>query len=628
MRMSSWGNFLCFCALCLFCGVLAGRAFAATNDVATLPEVVVWGKREIVRVDRVNEEIWRDASPALSIRGQGEAGTLTDLSVNGSAFSEAGVVFNGATVRNAQTEHFNVDLPVAADWLGEPRVLTGLDLFRMGAGHPAGSLSVGLKPPDERGGRASLGVGLNGYVFGRLNDIETFGLGTSGMGWVGAFAEAAHADKTDGYESNPMARTSVGGRMGFGTDVWSFDALVSWQWRDFGCTGSYGANEKYPAWEEDQTGLVSADWKCDAGDDQASEISAVWTRGRDAYWLYRDNPDFYENTHLADSVTLHGTTRRHFSDWSFVDLRGDADAEVYSTTHHNNYTGTSPKTKTESFSRFHGSVAALPGVRLGDWEFAAGAAAELYSDYAGTCAPAGGIKYLPDEDSKLSLSYREGTRQPSYTELTYDSPDSKGTIDLPLQRTRSVNLDWEFDGRSVVGRGLRSAPQTARMGLFLMQSEDLVDWLKKDRSSAWKATALDPVTSFGFSGDAEWAATKDLSLIPRGALVIKQTSSDYWASRYAMDFPVASFSLEASHRVTELWRVSYRQGVAVWKSNPVRRGSTVQNLSHFETTVKAPFCRNLEVTLGLSDLFDQAFEVYPGQKALGFSGYLAVTYRW
>lgn len=95
-----------------------------------------------------------------------------------------------------------------------------------------------------------------------------------------------------------------------------------------------------------------------------------------------------------------------------------------------------------------------------------------------------------------------------------------------------------------------------------------------------------------------------------------------------MDFPIAAFSLEASYRVTELWRVSYRQGVAVWKSNPVRRGTDVQNLSRFETTVKAPFCRDLEVTLGLSDLFDQAFEVYPGQKALGFSGYLAVTYRW
>lgn len=588
-------------------------AGAKTNDVAALAPVVVWGERERAAV--VQDAPWQEVSSALVVRGQGEAGTLTDLSVNGSAFSEAGLVFNGATVRNAQTEHFNADLPAPGDWLGRPQVLTGLGLFRTGAGHPAGSLAVALDASAERGGRATLGVGLDGLVFGRVNDLETFGLGDAGRAWVGAFAEAAHADRTDGYVSNPMDRAAAGGRFGFGTADWTFDALVSWAWRDFGCTGAYGANEKYPAWEEDQTGLVSADWRYDAGDDQASEVSVLWTRGRDAYWLYRDNPDFYKNTHLADSVTLHGTTRRHFAEWAFIDLRGDADAEIYTTTHHNNYSGRNPKTKTESFRRFHGSVAALPGVRFGDWELAAGAAGEFYSDYDATCAPAGGISYAVSESSKVELGYREGCRMPSFTELTYDSPDSKGTIDLPLQRTRSVNLDWTWD-------------EVGRLGAFFMRSEDLVDWLKANPSSGWKATALEPVTAFGLSGDAEWRATQALTFIPRGALVLKDTATDYWASRYAMDFPIASFSLEASYRILDNWRVAYRQGVEVWKSNPVRRGSRVRNVSRAETTFALPFCRDLEISLGLSDLFNQAFEVYPGQRALGFTGYCAVTYRW
>ena len=587
-------------------------AGAATDDVAALAPVVVWGERE--RAASVQDAPWRAAPSALAVRGQGEAGTLTDLSVNGSAFSEAGLVFNGATVRNAQTEHFNADLPVPGAWLGRPRVLTGLGLFRAGAGHPAGSLAVSLDAPSERGGAATLGIGLDGLVFGRVNDLETFGLGEAGRAWVGAFAEAARADKTDGYETNPMSRTAAGGRFGFGAENWTLDTLVSWAWRDFGCTGAYGANEKYPAWEEDQTGLVSADWRHDAGDDQASEISVLWTRGRDAYWLKRDNPDFYENTHLADSVTLHGTTRRHFTDWAFVDLRGDADVEVYSTTHHNNYSGT--KTKRESYRRFHGSLAALPGVRFGDWELAAGAAGEFFSDYDAACAPAGGISYAASESSTLALSYREGCRMPSFTELTYDSPDSKGTIDLPLQRTRSANLDWTWD-------------DVGRVGAFFMRSEHLVDWLKTSPSSPqWKATALEPVTAFGLSGDAEWQVTRDLTLAPRGALVLKETASDYWASRYAMDFPIAAFSLEASYRILDNWRVAYRQGVEAWKSNPVRRGSSVRNVSRAETTFALPFCRGLEVSLGLSDLFDQAFEVYPGQRALGFTGYCAVTYRW
>ena len=594
--------------------VTAFGVLAETNDFVVLPAVAVWAERERTAVPGIQEPVWAEASSSLSVRGQGEAGTITDLSVNGSAFSEAGVVFNGATVRNAQTEHFNSDLPVSANWLGAPRVLTGLGLFREGAGHSAGSLSVRLRKPDERGGRTTLGVGMNGLVFGRMDDLELFDVSESVRGWVGAFAEAARSDRTDGYEYNPMSRASVGGRFGLATDAWTFDAFAAWQWRDFGCTGSFGANEKYPAWEEDQTAVVSADWKYDVDDDQPVELSFLWTRGRDVYRLYRDNPDFYENRHRSDSVTLHGKTRRHFCDWAFVDLRGDSDAEIYSTTHHNNYSGNDPKTKSEDFRRFRGSVAVLPGVRIGDWEFAVGVAGEFYSEYSASCAPAAGICWNLDEDSKIGLSYREGCRMPSFTELTYDSPDSRGTIGLPLQRTRSLNLDAEWKG--------------VRGGLFLSRSEDLVDWLKSGRSSSWTATALDPVTSFGFSGDAEWPVSESLKLVPRLSLVLKDTSTEYWASRYAMDFPIATFSLEAAYRITEWWRISWRQGVGVWKSNPVRRGSNVQNLSRIETTLKAPFCRGLELTLGLSDLFDQAFEVYPGQKALGFSGYIAVTYRW
>lgn len=101
---------------------------------------------------------WASALPAsVAVRAQGESGTLTDLSVNGSAFSEAGIVFNGVTLRNAQTEHFNADLPVPGDWLARPRAATGLGLFRAAAGHPAGSLSVALDDRPERGGKATLG---------------------------------------------------------------------------------------------------------------------------------------------------------------------------------------------------------------------------------------------------------------------------------------------------------------------------------------------------------------------------------------------------------------------------------------------------------------------------------------
>ncbi len=616
---------LVFAALCAVTDAAADtNALADTNAPAAVVSAVVWGTRERERTAApAHDAPWAGAPASLAVRGQSQAGTLTDLSINGSAFSEAGMLLNGATVRNAQTEHFNADLPLPSDWMGSARTMTGLDLFRAGSGHPAGSLAVRLDDRPERGGAVSVGAGLDGLAFWRANALETGEIGSDGLSWAGAFAEMARSDRTDGYRSNPMDRAAAGGRLGLGAGDWTLDAVASWQWRDFGCTGSYGASERYPAWEEDQTSLVSARWRHDADDDQASEVSVLWTRGRDDYRLYRDNPAFYRNTHLSDSVTLHGTTRRHFSEWAFVDVRADADAEIYSTTHRTNYSGHDPKSKDETFRRFHGSFAALPGARLGGWEVALGAAGELFSGYDAVCAPAGGISYQTDDALKVELSYREGCRMPSFTELTYDSPDSKGTIDLPLQRTRSANLDLTRTAQE------RSDPlRSLRLGAFAMQSERLVDWLKAARTSAWKATALSPVMAFGLSGDAEWRATERLSLLPRGALVLKETSTDYWSSRYAMDFPIASLSVEATFRIVDGWRVSCRQGFEVWKHNPVRRGSDVRNVSLVETRYEIPFCRDLELSAGLSDLFSQAFEVYPGQRALGFTGHMALTYRW
>lgn len=595
----------------------------AEEAIAELSPVVVWGERLRMGDNQPDDSLWRGAPPALSIRNQSEAGALVDLSINGSAFSESGIIFNGAAVRNAQTEHFNGDLSCPSDWLETPNVLTGIDLFRSSAGHSAGSLETRMAPVASRGGKATLGVGTDGLYFLRANDREFFNITDSVYGWVGAFVEAAHADRIDGYEENDLDRFSVGGRFGMAAEYWTFDALISYRWREFGCRGAYGYDAR-PAWEANKSGLLSMDWIYDAGEDQRSEISLLWSRAHDAYRLDEENPDYYENKHLADEIVLHMTTRRHLTDWLFVDLRGDTEFEVYDTRRHHNYTGMSPYTKKSRYDRVHGSYAVLPGVKFDRWEVTAGASAEFYSAFNSECNPAAGIAYYFDEQewSKIELSYREATRMPSYTELTYESPATVGTYDLPLSHTRTLALDLTY--RPTTAATL----ERVRAGAFLSRSERLTDWLKLNPNGRWTATALEPVTFFGFSGDTVVKVTDSLKLMADGAVIVKETDTDYYSSRYVMDYPIASFALEARYDITDDWRVSYRQGVEAWKSNPIRDGSSVRNVSRLETEFKLPFCRDISFALGLADIFDQAFEVVPGQKARGFTGYLSVTYAW
>ncbi len=593
---------------------------AATNDVYELSPLVVWGNREAAWVSGIQDAPWREQLFQLSVREQGVGGTLTDLSVNGSSFSEAGMLLNGLAIRNAQTEHFNSDVMLPFAWLTKSEVLTGLDLFRVSSAHPAGSLAVEMAPFPAAGGQLTVGAGLDGLYFGRAHALETAAVGETGSVWAGAFAEGAHADKIDGYDANKMDRYQAGGRLGVGAADWSVDSFFSYMNRDFGAQGAYGANEKYPAREKDEVSLFSTVGRFGEDEETQLKLAFMWMQARDTYILKRENPDFYENTHQADSFTLGAVKRSLFGECLFVDWRGDFDAQLYSTRHHNNYTGRNPKTKEESFKRFHGSFAALPGARLGDWELAVGAAGEFFSGGEARCAPAAGISYDVTDEEKVSLSYREGVKMPSFTELTYDSPDSKGTIDLPLQTTRTLALDWTHRARSP-----RATLPSARGGLFLMRSHHLVDWLKADRASSWKATALEPVTSFGLSGEASLRATDALSLVPRLAVTLKETKSPYWSSRYALDYPLASGSVEMTYRILSNWTLSYLQGIEVWEENPVRRTSNVRNLSRLSTTAS---WERYACTLSLLNLFDDDFEVYPGERAHGFMAHLAFTVSW
>lgn len=582
--------------------LLAAALAAATNSIHELRPVEVWGERPAPAAAGAVDSVWRGAPAAFAAREQGPAGGLADLSVNAGAFSESGLVLAGAPLRNAHTEHFNADLPIPSAWIGGVDAPTALDLARRTAGHTAGALALELSAPSGREGSVTAGAGLRGLAFVRADAAEAFAISDSVRGWAGAFVDSAHADRADGYDDNSLWRVAAGGRVGALAENWRADLLVAGFWRDFGVRGAYGANEKYPAWEEDAGGMLFGSWKYDAGDGQPAELTVSWQREHDVYWLDRYDHEFYENRHTSDNVVLHGATRRVLSEVFFIDLRSDTLFEIIRSRSLGDH------------SRVQESLAAIPGVAVGDWEFSLGPAADLFSDYDSRFSGAGGIAYSFDERTKAQLSYREAYRAPSYTELNYESPSSLGNSGLPLKGRRTVALDLVRD--------------RARIGLFYARSSHLVDWLKGSPSSAWYATDLGEVDVFGASGEGEWKLGGGVTLRAEGELAKKFSDADYYASRYALDYPLAGLVGTLKWEIVEGLAVSWRQGVEVWERNPIRRGGRIRNVSRAEASWELPFLRGVTARLGVDDIFDQGFEVFPGQRAAGISAYASLTWCW
>jgi iron complex outermembrane receptor protein len=88
-----------------------------------------------VEATRIRPVATPDSTPlqdiaGLQLRQQGQGNPQTDLSIRGSAFNSTGLMLNGLSLRNAQTEHWNASLTTPNSWLENPRVLTGLDRFK------------------------------------------------------------------------------------------------------------------------------------------------------------------------------------------------------------------------------------------------------------------------------------------------------------------------------------------------------------------------------------------------------------------------------------------------------------------------------------------------------------------
>lgn len=71
---------------------------------------------------------WNDLlrlDPSLDLQQRAPNGVLTDLSIRGGTFGQTLVLLNGLRINDAQTGHFNMNLPVPLDAVERIEVLQG-----------------------------------------------------------------------------------------------------------------------------------------------------------------------------------------------------------------------------------------------------------------------------------------------------------------------------------------------------------------------------------------------------------------------------------------------------------------------------------------------------------------------
>jgi iron complex outermembrane receptor protein len=544
--------------------------------------------------------------PGLAVRDQGAGGPQADLSVRGSPFNSTGLLLNGLTLRNAQTEHWHADVPAPEVWFGQPRALTGLDRFRAAPGHPSGSVSLDLAPMTENLRAVTAGAGNKGVLFGNALATETSALDGGGTAGASGFLSFDRADQTDGYRDNDLTRATAGGRVGAAGEVLQADLVAAYSWREFGARSFYGTAPSSPAEERVRDALVAGSLLSTGDPSNPARLTAAWRRTEDTYWLDRRNHAFYENEHTTDFLALHGDTRRTFSETFSLDLRADGDLETIDSNSLGDHT------------RSHASLAALPNLTLGRCTFTLGGSFDAFSDDTVAWLPAAGAEWAVSDAHTLFLSYTEAVRQPSYTELNYESPSSLGNAGLDRQRTRTAELGWK--GRADLF--------TWRACLFYEAGENVVDWIRPEAGSRWTSVNLDDIRTWGFSAEGRLALSRDTDLGLDLLALDKESDTAFHASRYAMDYPEAAAGATLRHRLTRDLLVSIRQGVSKYAGNPARAHDDWSIDTGAECQWHLPRVRGVTLNAGVDNLLGDDFQAYPGQEAAGRRFFASLAHAW
>lgn len=544
--------------------------------------------------------------PGLTLRDQGSGGPQTDLSIRGGPFNSSGLLLNGLTLRNAQTEHWHADVPAPEVWFAKPTVLTGLDRFRTAPGHPSGSVSLELAPLAEDLRSVTAGSGNKGLFFGNALATETEPLEHGGIAGASAFLSFDRSSQTDGYSDNDLLRTTAGGRLGATSETLQGDLVTAYSWREFGARGFYGTDPKYPAEERIADALAAGSLKWTEDPLNPARVTAAWRRTDDTYWLDRNNHAFYENDHTTDFFALHGDTRRTFSEALSVDLRADGDLETINSSSLGDH------------ERSHGSFAVLPNLAAGPLTFTLGGSLDVFTDDTPAWLPGAGVEWALSNEHTLFLTYTEAVRQPSYTELNYESPSSLGNAGLERQETRTTELGWKGSADIF----------TWKTTLFYEEGQNIVDWIRRAPGARWTSVNLDEVRTWGATAEGRATLTADTDLGLDLLALDKSCDTDFYASRYALDYPDASAGATLRHRLTRDLLVRVRQGVSKYESNPVRQHDDWLLNTCAELQWHLPRLSGFTLNAGVDNLLDDDFQVYPGQESAGRRFFGSLAYAW
>ena len=401
----------------------------------------------------------------IDIRRRGVEGMQSDLYIRGGNFEQTLLLIDGVKMGDPQTGHHTMNAILDLDNIESVEIIKGPAARIYGQNAFAGAINIVTKK--IRKDALNVKVDYGSYE----NKKIAVGIQEKLNDYSGVLAHVSH-QQSDGYRANSdFKNTSAFIK----THLNNYSLITSFIDRKFGAENFYTSNPAFEEYEETQNSLVAL-----ASTYNVSNLlikpRIYWRRNQDVFMLKRQDPSFYRNLHISNTIGAE-TNVVYNSSLGKTGVGIDI-SKVYLVS---NNLGDRERFTFNSFieHRFD---------NMDKFDVTLGVAISSFSDFKTQFLPGLDLGYDITDNLKIYGNIGYTYRVPTYTDLYYKDPGNQGNADLQPESAISEELGIKYLGDQL----------NVTIALFNRNSRDLIDWARNNETDIWKAQNFSSVSTMGF----------------------------------------------------------------------------------------------------------------------------------
>ena len=549
--------------------------------------------------------------PALDIQSRGLAEGQGDLVIRGASFESAAISIGAVSIRDPQTGHYLLELPIEPTFLSTPSVALGSDGVLAAQNATIGAVSYSLKPVEPQAQiQGAWGDDRLSYQSLRLGSVTSIRDADVGVR-IAATRSSSNGSVANGDHDFERLNLALQRR----TDSSQSDLILAHQDKFLGWPGAYTGFASLPETDHTKTSLLLLNHR------------QVLQEGWYAISAYsRSLDDDYDFDRRTKEVGTAGSFDHKTRNWG-LGLRGQADLlgldYEYALQYQSDDLVRSTDLTEGDFSSRQYLTAALAPVwqvlsEASEWHLKAGLVYQDTSQSSHFVGALGSATWISkDLPLRLAFDYADSSQVPGYTALK-SRPAGLFGGNATLGREESAQWSTTLTYQAVV-LGEFSA------SLFKRNDDDLVDWTySTNQPSARQANAVD----LDVKGvEVFWrATTSDFAWVLGWTHLSKDAnygSALVDASYYALNYAKQRLTAALTWRLGDQWQIKLDNEYRRQADNPLRTGSDTAYFGSV-SVVYSP-ADALELALVVDNFSDEDFQRFPGSPTARRSASLQVT---